>query len=168
MACRCRDCGLFVNALRPASKCPNCGSIYLLSENRKIQYAPEKGSIRLGERFVCLALGAVFGLITFALWGIAALLKGGPGAAKAAAGAFYVGCKLSLGMAVCIGVIGFLVGGDRLARVLGIMWGTDRQFNENLENRFHSMSESVPRWLVYSILGILIAGSFIYLRARLA
>lgn len=149
MACGCRDCGLAVNALEPSNKCPHCGFIYILREDLKIEYAPEKVSIRLGDRFVCLVLGAIFGLITFLFWGLAALLKGGPGAAKAAAGAFHAGWKLSLGMAVCIGVIGFSFGGDRLARALGIIWGTDHEFNENLENRFHSISESIPRWLVY-------------------
>lgn len=168
MAYRCRDCGLAINTLRPTSKCPHCGSIYILREGREIGPSPETVSISLSERFLCLILGAIFGLITFFLWGIVVLLKGGAGAGKAAAGAFYLGWKLSLIMAVCVGVIGFVAGAEKMAKVLAIMWGTDHEFNENLASRFQSLCECIPRWLVYVCLTILIAGSWLYLYARLA
>jgi hypothetical protein len=95
----------------------------------------------------------------FFIWGIAVLLKGGPGAAKAAAGAFYLGLKFSLILAVCVGITGFIWGDEKLVRLLGILWGTDQEFNDELDSRVRG----IPMWMVYLFLILAIIGSYGYL-----
>jgi len=163
MSYRCRDCSYVLSSDKPTNKCPQCGSIYLLPQNKRAVYLPKKMTVTLSERFLSLILGAVFGLITFFIWGIAILVKGGPGAGKAAAGAMYIGLKLSLVLSLVVGLLGFIWGGEKLVHLLGVLWGTDQQFNEKIG----SIMCSIPMWLVYLVLMLVIVGSYGYLAATL-
>jgi DNA-directed RNA polymerase subunit RPC12/RpoP len=158
----CRDCGHILKMAKPTNKCPQCNSIYLLPKKFQETRQPKIIAVKLSERFLSLILGMVFGLLTFFIWGIAILLKGGPGAAKAAVGAFYFGVKFSLAMAIGVGIIGFIWGDEKLAKVLGILWGTDKDFNDELE----SLVYAVPQWFVYLLLVIVLLGSYGYLMTR--
>jgi DNA-directed RNA polymerase subunit RPC12/RpoP len=158
----CRDCSHVFNPDKPTNKCPQCGSIYLLPQNFRATRQPKVVSVKLSERFLSLILGFVFGLLTFFIWGIAALLKGGPGSAKVAAGAFYFGLKFSLVMAVCVGITGFVWGDEKLVRLLGVLWGTDQEFNDEVDSRMRS----IPMWVVYLFLVLAIVGSYGYLAVR--
>ena len=167
----CRDCGKSCTPTRPTSRCPVCGSIYLLPNGDR---RPEKILLKLritpNERFLCLILGAFFGLLTFFMWGLALLLHGGPGGAKAAAGAVYVGFKLSIVLSLTVGVAGFILGQDKLARLLGVLLGTDTEVNETLDGldeRLRSVELNIPNWLAYAILGIFIVGAYGYMAAKL-
>lgn len=159
----CRDCRLVLTPEKPTNKCPQCGSIYLLPRDIKLVRRTKKVSIKLSERFLSLILGTVFGLLTFFVWGVTVLINGGPGAGKAAAGAFYVGLKLSLVLAICVGIAGFILGGEKLARLLGILWGTDKEFNERLD----TLVCSIPVWVIYLVLALVIIGTYGYLAAEL-
>jgi DNA-directed RNA polymerase subunit RPC12/RpoP len=159
----CRDCSHVFNPDKPINKCPQCGSIYLLPKSLRIARQPKVVSVKLSERFLSLILGFMFGLVTFFIWGIAVLLKGGPGAAKAAAGAFYLGLKFSLILAVCVGITGFIWGDEKLVRLLGILWGTDQEFNDELDSRVRG----IPMWMVYLFLILAIIGSYGYLAVLL-
>lgn len=166
----CRDCGFRLRPEKPTNKCPKCGSIYLLPHGLKVARRRKTITVKLSERFLSLVVGAVCGLLTFFIWGVALLIHGGayagPSAAKAAAVAFYLGIKLSLVLAICIGLAGFFLGQERLARLLGIIWGTDRAFNERLGQRLDSLVYSIPLWLVYLVLLVVIVGSYGYLAGR--
>lgn len=155
----CRDCGLKLTPDRPTNKCPNCGSLYLIPDTLKVTHNLKPIRISLSERFLSLILGAIFGLLTFFIWGITFLVKGGPGAGKAAAGAFIIGVKLSLLVALGVGLSGFFLGEKKLVKLLGILWGTDIEFNEELE----SLLLSIPRWVVYLALIFAIVGAYGYL-----
>jgi hypothetical protein len=157
MAYKCRDCGNLITVSKPVNTCPSCGSLYLIPDG----YRPEKNrkrslSITLSERFVSLVLGFFAGLLTFFIWGIAILIHGGPAPAKAAAGAFYFGVKLSLYVAIAMSVIGFVFGERKLLKLLGIIWGTDKEF-------FDKLQIELPLWLVYPVLIIVIIGAYGYL-----
>lgn len=135
----------------------------MVSKQRKI-------GITLSERFLSLVMGAVFGLLTFFIWGIAILMHGGPPAAKAAAGAMLVGLKLSVALSLLVGIAGFIWGQDKLATLLGVLWGTDRDVNEKmsrLDERLRSVALEVPNWVAYLILGVVIFGGYGYLATRL-
>ena len=159
IAYACRDCGFVLDMDKRTNKCPECGSIYLLPRNLKPARRPKAVSVKLNERFLSLTLGLVFGLLTFFIWGIAALLKGGPGATKAASVAFYIGLKLSLFLAIFVGIVGFVWGEKKLAWLLGILWGTDKDFNDRLD----SFACTIPLWVVYAFLAFAIVGSYGYL-----
>lgn len=163
----CRDCGNVFTPAQPTSKCPQCGSIYLLPEGFRPARGPRSMSITLGDRFLSLILGTLFGLLTFFIWGVTLLLNGGPAAGKAAAGAFFIGLKLSVALGVGVGIAGFLLGEERLARLLGILWGTDEEFNDRINDRFYSTAYSIPNWVVYLFLALAIAGSWGYLATQL-
>lgn len=129
-----------------------------------------KMRVSLSERLLSLLLGAFFGLLTFFVWGVAILMHGGPFAAKAAAGAMFVGLKLSIALSVIVGIAGFIWGQDKLARLLGVLWGTDRELIESvdrLDERLHSVVLDVPNWLVYAVLGLVIVGAYGYMAAKL-
>lgn len=166
-AYRCRDCGHGFTPAKPTSKCPQCGSIYLLPAGFRPPRRPRTLSIQLGDRFLSLVLGTVFGMLTFFIWGVALLVNAGPGAAKAAAGAFFLGLKWSVAFGVGVGIAGFILGEEKLARLLGILWGTDEEFNDRLNDRFHSAAYSIPNWVVYLFLVLAIAGSYGYLATQL-
>lgn len=154
----------------PTSTCPKCGSIYLLRQDVTSTRKPRKIDITLSERFLCLILGALFGLLTFFAWGIAILAHGGPGAGKAAAGAVFVGLKLSFAFSVLIGVVGFMVGQDKLARLLGVLWGTDRAVNHKLDRsveKLQSVELDIPDWVAYFVLGVVILGLYGYMAVML-
>jgi hypothetical protein len=129
-----------------------------------------KLKVTLSERFLSLILGAFFGLLTFFMWGVAILVHSGPFAAKAAAGAIFVGLKLSIALSLVVGVAGFILGQDKLARLLGVLWGTDEELNESLDQideRLRSVALNVPNWLVYAVLGFVIVGAYGYMAAKL-
>ena len=139
------------------NKCPSCGSLYLIPEG----YRPEKNhkrklSVTLSERFISLVLGFVAGFLTFFIWGIAILIHSGPIGGKAAAGTFYFGVKLSLYVAIAMSVIGFVFGERKLLKLLGIIWGTDKEF-------FDKLQIELPLWFVYPVLVIVIVGAYGYL-----
>jgi hypothetical protein len=130
---RCRDCGIKVSAGKPVNACPSCGSLYLIPEG----YRPEikhnrKLSITLSERLISLVFGFFAGLLTFFIWGIAIIFQAPPVAGKAAAAAFYFGFKLSLYVALTMSLIGFIFGERKLLKLLGIVWGTDKEFFSKL------------------------------------
>ncbi|WP_156521196.1 hypothetical protein [Halothiobacillus diazotrophicus] len=75
---------------------------------------------------------------------------------------FGTGIALALPMAIIFGAIGFVVGEARLARLFGILWGTDRPFNQKLHETLSGMPE-LPRGPVILILSIIIVAVFGYL-----
>lgn len=155
---------------KPTSKCPECGSIYLLRQGVSAVRRPKKVAITLSERFLSLLLGALFGLLTFFVWGIAILFHGGPYAGKAAAGVMFFGLKLSLALSLLVGITGFILGQDELARLLGVLWGADKEVNDKIErvdHRLHSVVLEVPDWVAYIVLGIVILGGYGYTAVRL-
>ena len=167
---RCRDCGEVCSPAKPTNRCPACGSIYLLRQDMRALRYPAKLRVTLSERFLSLILGAFFGLLTFFIWGVAILVHGGPFAAKAAAGAMFVGLKLSIVLSLIVGIAGFILGQEKLARLLGVLWGTDRELNESfdrIDERLRSVALDVPNWLVYVVLGFVIVGAYGYMAAKL-
>jgi len=167
---RCRDCGELLRPAKPTNKCPACGSIYLLRTDFKAARSPGKVRITLSERFLSLVFGAACGLLTFFVWGIAILVHGGPYAAKAAAGAMLLGLQLSIALSLIVGIAGFICGQDKLARLLGVLWGTDNEVNEKLDRldeKIRSLALDVPNWLAYGVLLVVIAGVYGYLAGRL-
>ena len=150
---------------KPTSTCPECGSIYLLRQGVSPNCKQRKTGITLSERFLCLTIGLVVGLFTFFFWGIALLVNGGPAAGKAVAGALFVGLKLSLALSVFVGLAGFILGQDRLAQILGMLWGTDRDINDKLDRSVQSLQSvelDIPNWVAYVILGVVILGVYGY------
>jgi hypothetical protein len=167
---RCRDCSEVCSPAMPTSKCPACGSIYLLRNDMRASRHPGKIRVTLSERFLSLILGAFFGLLTFFVWGVAMLANGGPFAARAATGAMFFGLKLSIALSLIVGVAGFIWGQEKLVRLLGILWGTDREMNERfdqLDERLRSVDLDVPSWLGYAVLGLLIVGAYGYMAVKL-
>lgn len=167
---RCRDCGEVCSPAKPTSKCPACGSLYLLRNDMRATRYSGKVRVSLSERFLSLILGAFFGLLTFFIWGVAMLVHGGPFAAKAAAGAMFIGLKLSIALSLIVGIAGFILGGEKLARLLGILWGTDREIIEHfdrLDERLRSLALDIPNWLVYVVLGFVIVGAYGYMAVKL-
>ena len=127
---RCRDCGEVCSPAKPTNRCPACGSIYLLRQDMRALRYPAKLRVTLSERFLSLILGAFFGLLTFFIWGVAILVHGGPFAAKAAAGAMFVGLKLSIVLSLIIGIavhLGPRETGSAAWRSLGYRQGTERK-----------------------------------------
>lgn len=117
-----------------------------------------------------MILGAFFGLLTFFVWGVAILVNGGPVVSKAAAGAMFVGLKLSIALSLIVGIAGFILGQEKLARLLGVLWGTDEELNESLDRideRLRSVVLDVPNWLVYAVLGFVVVGAYGYMSAKL-
>jgi len=110
-----------------------------------------------------LVFGFFGGLVTFFIWVATILIYGGPGAAKASAGVFYFGFKLSILMAAILAVVGFFVGQERLVRVFSILWGTDKEFND----RVNKVVYGIPLWFGYVVLSVAIVGSFGYLATLL-
>lgn len=77
-----------------------------------------------------------------------------------------IGLQVSLALALIIGIAGFFVGQDRLARLLGVLWGTDKDFNDRVggvEEGLRSIVLGIPNWVAYSFLGIVILGGYGYL-----
>jgi hypothetical protein len=139
------------------NKCPSCGSLYLIPEGyRPAAKLKKRVAITLSERFLSLVLGFFAGLLTFFIWGIAILVHGNPGGGKAVAGAFYFGVKLSIYVAIAMSVIGFVFGERKLLKLLGIIWGTDKEF-------FDKLQIELPLWFVYPVLVIVIVGAYGYL-----
>ena len=160
---RCRDCGQIITGKKPVSTCPSCNSIYLVPNNYHPKRQPKKVRITLAERFISLLLGFLGGLITFFIWGIVLLAKGGAGSPKAAAAIFIYGIQTAGYVAFGIGITGFILGGDRLAKLLGILWGTDKEFNKKAEG----ISLEIPQWIGVTILTIIIVGAYGYLFSSL-
>ena len=134
----CRDCRHELKSNKPTATCPQCGSIYLIPHDFKPKL-PQKGlSITLSERLLSVLFGAVGSLLMFFLWGIAILFKGGYLAARAAEGAFFLG-------------------GEKLARLLGVLWNTDK-----LDDQIYNVVCRIPLWAGYVVLTIVIVGSFGY------
>jgi len=98
-------------------------------------------------------------LLTFFIWGIIIVTKGGAGSGKAAAATFYFGIKLSLFIAILLGIIGFLLGDEKLAKIFGILWGTDKEFNKNYNNT----QLNIPQWFILLFILIVIIGAYGYL-----
>lgn len=159
---RCRDCGHTFSPERPTNRCPSCGSIYVLPTDLRIETPPHRRKIKLGERLLALLLGAIAGSATFLVWMFVILFKAGPMAAKGAAALFAVGVALALPMGIVVGLLGFLLGEARLARFLGIIWGTDRAFNQKIQDALQRIPPLTPGPLIM-ILSIIIVGSFAYL-----
>ena len=153
----CRDCRHEVKSNRPTATCPQCGSIYLIPHDFKPKPPQKELSITLSERLLSVLFGAVGGLLTFFLWGIASLLKGGYLAANAAEGAFLLGVKYSLILGVGLGITGFFLGEEKLAKLLGALWNTDK-----LDDQIHKVVCRIPLWVGYVVLTIAIVGSFGY------
>lgn len=167
---RCRDCGEVCSPAKPTNRCPACGSIYLLRNDMRASRNTGKLRVTLSERFLSLILGAFFGLLTFIVWGVAILLHGGPVASKAAAGAMFIGLKLSIALSLVVGIAGFILGQEKLARLLGVLWGTDEELNESLDRideRLRSVVLDVPNWLVYAVLGFVVVGAYGYMSGKL-
>ena len=114
-----------------------------------------------------MILGAFFGLLTFFIWGVAILVHGGPFAARAAAGAMFIGLKLSIALSLIVGIAGFILGQEKLARLLGVVWGTDRELNESFDRIDERLRLDVPNWLVYVVLGFVVVGAYGYMAAKL-
>ena len=133
---------------------------------RALRYSG-KLRVTLSERFLCLILGAFFGLLTFFIWGVAILVHGGPFAARAAAGAMFIGLKLSIALSLIVGIAGFILGQEKLARLLGVVWGTDRELNESFDRIDERLRLDVPNWLVYVVLGFVVVGAYGYMAAKL-
>jgi DNA-directed RNA polymerase subunit RPC12/RpoP len=107
---RCRDCGEVSILAKPSSRCPACGSIYLLPTDMRPPRISGKVKITLSERFLSLIFGAFFGFLTFFIWGVVLLVKGGPAAGKVAGAAFYMGLKFSIAPSLAVGIAGFIFG----------------------------------------------------------
>ena len=155
----CRDCKHSINKEKPINKCPECGSIYIIPEGYKVTKRHKNISVTFNERLVSLVVGFIAGLLTFFIWGIFILVNGGAGAAKASLGAFYSGIKLALISAVLFAIIGFIFGEQRLIKLLGIIWGTDKELNANV----NKVELGIPQWLIISVLLLIIIGAYGYL-----
>lgn len=101
--------------------------------------------VTLSERFLSLILGALFGFLTFFVWGVAILVNGGPVASNAAAGTMFIGLKLSIALSLIVGIAGFSLGQEKLARLLGVLWGTDDELNESLDRIDERLREATPK-----------------------
>jgi len=142
----------------------------VLPNNLLIKKPTGKHKIKLTERLLALLFGAFFGALTFIIWILVILIKGGPLIAKASVAKgmmflFGAGIALALPMAIVIGLIGligFLLGEARLAKFLGIIWGTDREFNMKMHDAL-SRAPEVPRGVIVLILSIIIVATFAYL-----
>lgn len=95
------------------------------------------------DRFFSLVLGALFGLFTFVFWLLVLLIRGGPGAGKAGAAIFLTAFKWAGYMAAVMGLLGFLLGSEKLATLFGILWGTDP--------RVRNFEITLPDWLIVSL-----------------
>ncbi len=163
MSYTCRDCGFHVDK-KAINSCPKCNSIYLIPDGFQLSKNNKKClDITLSERFLSLLFGFFGGLLTFFIWGVTILVQGGPGAAKASVGVFYFGVKLALFMAIAFAIFGFLLGSERLVKLLSTFWGTNEEFNNSIER----IVFSIPLWIGYIILSITIVGSYGYLAAIL-
>lgn len=65
-------------------------------------------------------------------------------------------------MGIVVGLLGFLPGEARLASFPGIIWGTDRAFNQKIQDAVRRIPP-LPPGLPIMILSIIIVGSFAYL-----
>ncbi len=163
MAYTCRDCGFKVKALTKKNKnsCPQCASMYLLPEKIIIKTKKREFKVTASDRVLSLLFGGVLGVITFFAWGIVLLMNGG---GKVAVSLFVIGTQFSLYFGLGVGLLGFFFGSDELVRLLGILWGTDREHNRNRDNFLSTPLEiSVPAWLSYSFLGVVILGAYGYI-----
>lgn len=116
--------------------------------------------LRTGEadpQVPSLVLGTVFGLLTFFFWGVFLLVNGG------SASAFLIGLELAFAFGAAVGIAGFLLGEEKLAHLFGILWGTDTEFNEKLNDSLYSVAYGIPTWLVSLFLVLAIVGSCGYL-----
>jgi len=81
-------------------------------------------------------------------------------AGKGASAALFFGVVLSVGMAVLFGMVGLLFGGEKLTKLLAIVWGTDKEFSE----RFRTWIVTIPEWTFYLLWGVIMtfALGFLY------
>jgi len=162
MAYKCRDCETIIKVApnKPTNKCYHCGSIYLLPQRNAIKIKKKEFEVTLSDRFLSLFFGSLVGLITFFIWGIMLIAYGGPSTGKGTLIMFYSGAQFSIYFAIALGIIGFAIGSDRLINLFGIMWGTDKEFNQRFDNRILDLLDRIPIWVIYLFLSIIIVGSY--------
>lgn len=165
MAYICRDCNYKITQKKPTYKCSECGSIYIFPENYKIKFKKKISGITIGDRFLSLLFGAFAGVVTLFVWGILIIFHGGGSTGKGSLVLFYYGFKFSIYFAMVLGLIGFFIGPDRLVKLFGILWGTDKEFIEETESNVLNWISRIPTWFSYLFVGALIIGSYSYLVA---
>ena len=164
MAYTCRDCKTRITKLlkKDANRCPNCNSIYLIPTRKNIKIKKRAFKVTIGDRFLSLFFGCFTGLLTFFIWGMMIFLNGG-GYARGSGYYFYYGVNISLFLAIAVGLIGFVMGSEKLFKLLGILWGTDAKFKRDFQDNATQYHLQIPQWLTITFLIIVIAGTYSYI-----
>lgn len=171
MSYKCRDCGSNVKIVPdyPTEKCPKCGSIYLIPQNIEVKITQKKKpKVTLGDRLLSSLFGGFLGLITFFIWAVLIMAKGGGSVGKGSAIMFVSGIHFSVYLAVVLGLIGFIVGPDKLFNLFGILWGTDNDFHQKVDSNIYNFFNNIPQWVIYTLLGVIILGVYSYMALLLS